>query len=240
MKTIKALIIDDEVRSRTILKRMLSTHCQEVAIVGDTDNINEAIVLINKTEPDLLFLDVQLKNETGFDLLGQISGVDFQTILITAHDTYAIKAIKWSVTDYLLKPIDPEELIASVRKAINNKNKSVNQKTSETEEGSIGLPTINGIKFFPSSDIIRCEAKGTYTEFFFTNNKKLLVSKPIKVYEELLSTHGYFRVHKSHLINLKHVKEYIKGRGGNLIMTDNSTVIVASQKKDEFLKCFLH
>ncbi len=241
MKT-TALIIDDEVRSRRVLKRMLSQYCDDVTIVGEADNINSGIELIQKTSPDILFLDIQLKDETGFELLGQISPINFQTIFVTAYDSYAIKAIKWSAQDYILKPVDPVELKAAVNKAIANRGNTIEVKENVgtlTEE-NIGLPTMEGLRFAPIKTILRCEAKGAYTEFFFEKNENILASKSLQVYENLLKEHGFFRVHKSHLINLSYVKEYIKGRGGHIVMKDNTAIAVALRKKDEFLKRILH
>ncbi|MEZ5016163.1 MAG: LytTR family DNA-binding domain-containing protein [Flavipsychrobacter sp.] len=241
MKT-TALIIDDELRSRRVLKRMLSQYCEDIYILGETDNIDHGLELIKSTSPDILFLDIQLKNETGFELLGQIPNITFQTIFVTAYDSYAIKAIKWSAQDYILKPVDPDELKAAVNKAISktNTHKKTEEKKAVSTEANIGLPTMDGLKFVPINTIMRCEAKGTYTHFFFDKNESILVSKSLQVYENLLKEHGFFRIHKSHLVNLKYIKEYIKGRGGHIVMKDNTTIGVALRKKEDFLKRILH
>lgn len=241
---LKTLIIDDEVRSRSILRTMLSHHCSDIEISGEATNIDEALKLIQETSPDIVFLDIELGLGTGFDLLGQLPEISFQTIFVTAYDSFAIKAIKWSAQDYLLKPVDPVELVASVNKTIRAIN-TKNDKTTATEHAivngnKIGLPCMEGLKFVEITDIVRCEAKGTYTEFSFKDRKKLLISRSLQVYEEILETYGFFRVHHSHLINLNCIKEYIKGRGGNIIMADGAIIAVAARKKDEFLRHILH
>lgn len=241
---LKALIIDDEVRSRSILRTMLSHHCSDIVISGEATNIDEALELIQETSPDIVFLDIELGLGTGFDLLGQLPEISFQTIFVTAYDSFAIKAIKWSAQDYLLKPVDPVELVASVNKTIRAIN-TKNDKTAAVEHAivngnKIGLPCMEGLKFVEIKDIIRCEAKGTYTEFSFKDRKKILISRSLQVYEDILESYGFFRVHHSHLINLNCIKEYIKGRGGNIIMTDGAIIAVAARKKDDFLKQILH
>lgn len=244
MKTgINSLIIDDEVRSRSILRTMISRHCGNITISGEASNIDDALQLIKDVSPDIVFLDIELGLGTGFDLLGQLPEINFQTIFVTAYDSFAIKAIKWSAQDYLLKPVDPVELVASVNKtirAINNKNEKPISEHTIVNGSKIGLPCMEGLIFVDIADIVRCEAKGTYTEFAFTDRKKLLISKPLQVYEDILEAYGFFRVHNSHLINLNRIKEYIKGRGGNIIMADGEVITVAARKKDDFLKHILH
>ncbi len=241
---LKTLIIDDEVRSRSILRTMLSHHCGDIVISGEATNIEDALKLIQETQPDIVFLDIELGLGTGFDLLGQLPEIRFQTIFVTAYDSFAIKAIKWSAQDYLLKPVDPVELVASVNKTI----RAINAKNDKTAAGEhtivngnkIGLPCMEGLKFVEITDVVRCEAKGTYTEFSFKDKKKLLISRSLQVYEDILEPYGFFRVHNSHLINLNCIKEYIKGRGGNIIMADGAIIAVAARKKDDFLKQILH
>ncbi len=245
MKTgIKTLIIDDEVRSRSILRTMLARHCSNIRISGEADNIEEALRLIQDSQPEIVFLDIELGLGTGFDLLGQLADVNFQTIFVSAYDSFAIKAIKWSAQDYLLKPVDPTELVASVNKAIaalSQKNELPKTGIDTIATGSrIGLPCMEGLKFVNVTDIVRCEAKGTYTDFTFSDQTKVLISRPLQVYEEILAPHGFFRIHNSHLINLNYIKEYIKGRGGTVIMTDGEIIAVAARKKDEFLNKVLH
>lgn len=242
---IKVLIVDDEVRSRSILHTMLSRHFGRDGHIEEADHIDEALRLIGSFKPDIVLLDVELGLGTGFDLLGQLSEVSFQTIFVTAYDSFAIKAIKWSATDYLLKPIDPVELIAAVNKATAAlEQKSVHSKHIIADYGvvgsKLGLPCLEGLKFVNVNDIVRCEARGNYTEFHFIGSRKLLISKPLQSYEEILAPHGFFRIHHSHLINLDHIKEYIKGRGGTVVMQDGQVITVAARKRDEFLNHILH
>lgn len=243
MTDLTAVIIDDEVKQRRLLGRMLSKFCKNVSVVGEAGNISTAVKIIEETSPDAVFLDIKLKNEMGFDLLAELPEIKFHTIFTTAHDSYAIKAIKWSALDYLLKPIAPEELMAAINKVqrlnIKENKDVINNNTSEPQS-KIGLPTVNGLLFESINKIIRCEAKGPYTEFSFTDNKKVLISRSIKFYEELLSKHNFFRVHKSHLINMDHITEYLKGTGGNIIMTDGAVIAIAVRKKEDFLKRLLH
>ena len=240
---IKAIIVDDEIRARRVLKRLLSKHCDNITLIGEANNIDDARVIIKENGPDIVFLDVELSHETGFDLLGEISKINFQTIFVTAHDDYAIKAIKWSAVDYVLKPIDPIELKAAVEKAINNSTRLSNQPSEsirKTDDNNIGIPTMEGLQFVLIDSIIRCEAKGAYTICHFNDKTSITSSKALQTYDQLLSPKGFFRIHKSHLINIAYIKEYIKGRGGNVIMSDGTTLAVALRKKEEFLKRILH
>lgn len=240
----KTLIIDDQIRSRRVLKRMILQYCNNLNLTGEADNIDDAIELIKTSQPDLIFLDVDLGDGTGFDLLGQLKETNsFKTIFVTAHESYAIKAIKWSAQDYLLKPVDPTELVASVNKAAQVVNRAVPDKDLQSitnDSNNVGLPTMEGLKFVRIKDIVRCEAKGSYTSFYFKDGEKLIASKPLQVYEEIFIEHNFFRIHKSHLVNLNEIKEYIKGRGGNVVMADGMVIAVAMRKKEEFLKRILH
>ncbi len=241
----KTIIIDDQVKSRRILKRMIHQYCQGITVDGEADNVDDAVACIKTVNPDIIFLDVELGHESGFDILGQVPDFNFQTIFVTAYDSFAIKAIKWKAQDYLLKPIDPEELIAAVNNAVRaiNNNKHLPAPIDEhnmLNEHNIGLPTMEGLMFVPVKDMVRCEAKGPYTEISFTNRGKLTVCKSLQLYEQILSKFGFYRIHKSHLINLGYIKEYIKGRGGNVVMSDGATITVALRKKEDFLKHILH
>jgi len=247
MKTIlKTLIIDDEVRSRSVLRTMIGKYCNNIDVCGEASTIEEALQLITQERPDLVFLDIELGLGTGFDLLGQIPDIQFKTIFITAYDHFAIKAIKWSAQDYLLKPVDPAELTSAVSKVLATFNKLHDDVTAQKSEAQdfagrrLGLPTMDGLTFVDVNDIVHCEAKGAYTEFAFLNKKRIMVSKPLQVYEDMLSGQGFYRVHNSFLVNMVHIKEYVKGRGGSVIMADGASITVATRKKDDFLKHLLH
>lgn len=242
---LRAIIIDDEKKARNNLLNMLNEYCSDVEVLGDEGTISGGIRAIEKIDPDLVFLDVEMQNETGFDLLEKIDDPNFELIFITAHHEYAIKAFKFSAIDYLLKPINIDELVSAVDKVKEKKTTSVskekydvlmeNIKDSHASFERIALPTSEGLTFVELNELIRCESTANYTFFFLTSGKKILVSKTIKFYDELLSDHKFYRVHQSHLINLMHIKKYVKGEGGYIIMSDDSMVIVSRRRKESFL-----
>lgn len=239
---IRAIIIDDEEEGRSTLTNMLHNFCKNVKVVAEADSVLTGIEIIQKNECDILFLDIQLQDGTGFDILEKTDRHDFKIIFVTAYDQYAIKAFKFSAFDYLLKPIDPEQLIETVKKIESNKSSEnytdevktliSNQKKIKT----IALPSFEGIRFIKMNNIIRCESESNYTKFFLASKEEILITKTLKEYDELLSTMNFCRVHQSHLINMNHVDRYIKGEGGTIIMTDGSEIEVSRRKKDEFLK----
>ena len=243
---LKIAIIDDEKHNRDNLKELLEEFCTEVDIVGVASSIDEGITIISKTKPDVIFLDIELRKGTGFDMLNQIKNIDFDVIFITAFEQYAIKAIKFSSLDYLLKPIDIEELQKSVEKAKKKKNQEVYKKQLETlmlnlkqqkpKLNKICLATIDGFEFLNIHDILYCKGNGSYTSFILKNNNSLLVSKHLKEYENLLLEQDFMRVHNSFLINLKEVKKYIKSDGGYIIMNNDDLVNISRSKKEVFLK----
>ena len=237
---LKAVIIDDIDLARETLKKDLALYCPDVTIIGEAEGVVSGARLLKNIKPDVLFLDIQLKDGVGFDLLEILPDISFKIIFTTASDAYAIKAFRHAAVDYLLKPIDPDELksaIDKVKKGFsqnaqfsvlleNNKNKTTSK---------IALHTQDKIHIVDINDIIRCEANVNYTEFNFSNSKKLLVTKTLKDFEELLKEQGFHRVHQSHLINTKYIKEFIKTDGGYIIMTDGSSVPVSTRKRAEVL-----
>lgn len=241
---LKALIIDDEKRSRESLQHVLEENCPEIEIVGQADSVATGVESINKLQPDLLFLDIEMQDGTGFDLLEQVRGEQFDVIFTTAFENYALKALKMSAVDYLLKPIGDEELGDAVSKVVNKKTEKSSEKNfelllqnlnSQSGNHKIALPTSEGLSFINVRDIIRCKADGSYTHFYFKDGTTFLVSKKIKEYEELLSPYHFQRVHHSHLINLDEVKKYVRGDGGYVVMSDGETVYVSKRKKEGFL-----
>lgn len=242
MNTIKSLIIDDELNNCHNLQNILARYCPEVDVLGMAHNATEGLELILKEQPDLVFLDIQMPGGSGFDLLASIKNPDFDVIFVTAYNQYAIKAIRMSAIDYLLKPINILELREAVsRVKAKNELKSSksnhlqnyleNQSLSQSQR-KIALPTSERLLYVKIEDIIRCQGENNYTKFYLNNGQPVLVSKTIKEYEELLKEDGFIRVHQSHLINTKHVKSYEKREGGYLKMVDGSTVSISRQRKD--------
>jgi two-component system, LytTR family, response regulator len=243
---IKAVIIEDELHSRNFLNNLVAEFCPQVSIAGMAASVAEAVALIKQTEPQIVFLDIEMQTGTGFDVLQQLDKRNFHVIFTTAYDHYAIKAIKFSAVDYLLKPINLEELQAAVAKAIENIEKKTgenqlellikNLKRPAGEDFSISLSTSDGVEFIQLSNIIRLEASGPYTTFFMKDGRKIMVSRNLKEYEMLLTDHGFFRVHNSHIINLKEVRKMIKTDGGYAVMNDDSMITISPKKKEEFME----
>ncbi|MEZ4810798.1 MAG: LytTR family DNA-binding domain-containing protein [Allomuricauda sp.] len=246
--TLGAIIVDDEERHHETLGKMLANFCPEIELLGDAYNVAEAVNLINTKNPQLIFLDIEMPGGNGFTLFDNFDEPPFEVIFTTAHDLYAINAIKYAALDYLMKPVNIRELqeaVARASKVISRKeDTSSNQKINVLKSNlkledkrftKIALPSSDGIDFIEAETIIRAEAERSYSNFYLENGKKILVSKPLKEYEALLEQCNFFRVHKSHMINLTHIEKYIKGKGGYVIMKDGSHVDVSVRKKDDLL-----
>ncbi|MFN6076900.1 MAG: LytR/AlgR family response regulator transcription factor [Fluviicola sp.] len=234
---ITALIVDDEIPAQESLTKLLQRFCKNVEIVGVASNVNEAIELCLEKRPQLLFLDIQMPSGSGFDILEKTTFIEKQVIFTTAYSNHAIEAIKANAIDYLLKPIEIQELVKAVEKAIKN-NQKINLPTEEKSLDKIAIPTLDGTYFYNKSEIIRAEADSNYTEIHLTNGKKVVSSKTLKEIELVLLTSSFIRVHKSHLINLNFIKKYIKGDGGMLVLNDDSMIPVSRSHKDELTKLF--
>ena len=239
---IRAVIIDDEEEGRNTVNNILTQYCDAIHVVGQADGVSKGKELIISKQPDIVFLDIQMTDGTGFDLLEQLPKVEFRVIFVTAYDQYALKAIKYSALDYILKPIDPQQLIDAVNKfKVLESNFHIMAEQIKTLFGfksgfeKIALPTSEGLRFVRVEDIIRCESDNNYTNFFLKNGEKILVTKTLKDYEETLSDSNFIRIHQSHLINLNYVERYIKGEGGSVIMSDGSEVEVSRRRKEAFL-----
>jgi two-component system LytT family response regulator len=243
----KALIIEDEQKSREMLSEILKKYYPQIAILGLAKNVAEAVELIEKTKPNLLFLDISMPDGTGFDVLEKTLGHHFDIIFTTATDKHALKAIKYSACDYLLKPIDLDEL----REAINRVEKKhaialpsmenlqfliQNLKRTDDNYNKISLPTGNAFEIIQIKDIIRCEADGSYTHFYLVGGKKLMVSASLKHYEDLLPEKDFIRIHHHNLVNMNHVIRFLKEDGGYAIMSDNSKLEISRRKKESFLE----
>jgi two-component system LytT family response regulator len=243
---ITALLIDDDQHLRQGMKSLLERHAPEIRIIGEAESVKTGIEAIENWKPQVVFLDIHLNDGTGFDILEEVAKkngkLNSHIVFITAHEQYALKAFKFSALDYLLKPVDPEELKKSVVKIkeVLEKNTSFdhidllleNIRKKVDHFKRIALSTADGIHLFEISDIIRCESQDNYTQFFIKNHKPLLISKTLKEYEELLMEHGFERIHQSHLINLSYLKSYIKTDGGYVIMGDNAKLPIAQRKKE--------
>jgi len=240
---LKALIVDDEPKARENLQILLHDFVEGVAVVGLCENIAEATEAVRLHSPDVVFLDIQLQRETGFDLLTKLKEINFEVIFTTAYTEYAIKAFKFSAIDYLLKPIDIEELRKAVgrveKRVSNNMTGRLTQLVQNLKQGSnenykIALPTLDGLVFVKISDILYCEASSNYTQIF-TAEEKYLVSKTLKEYDDLLSDHNFFRIHNSYLININSIKKYVKGEGGYVVLNNDTSLDVSKRKKEAFL-----
>lgn len=246
----RAILIDDEDGSRESLARLIEKYCKNIQIVAKADSMLSGLTAIQQHEPDLVFLDIEMPNGTGFDLLEKIKQIDFDVIFTTAYDHYAIRAIKFSAVDYILKPIDPDELVTAVNrveaKQANKKGNNDKYQTllSNIKAGNalkkVAIPDGEGLLFINMSDIIRCDSDGNYTYFILTGGKKIVSSRTLGEYESMFEGENFFRVHRSHLVNLEHVKKYIKGEGGYVVLSDNSQVEVSRRKKNDFLEKLGH
>ena len=241
---IKAVIIDDEQNNIDNLQILLQQYCLQVTVVAFALNAVEGKKIILQHEPDLIFLDIQMPEKSGFDLLKSLPDYSFEIIFVTAYDKYGIQAVKFAAIDYLLKPIDINELQNAVQKAvIKCKVKQQNlqlqnliqllQQQNQKQLHRIALQSTKETRFVETNQIIRCESSNNYTTFFLINNEKIVVSKPIYEYEELLSSYGFLRSHQSHLVNKKFIKSFVKENGGYLILDDKTQIPVSKQKKEQ-------
>ncbi|BFO67259.1 response regulator transcription factor [Chryseobacterium sp. S0630] len=245
MSKIKSIVVDDEQESRETLLRFLSKYCPDIEIIGEADSVNEAVEVIIEKSPELVFLDVNMPVENGFKLFEKISDINFYTVFVTAYDQYAVQAFKHHAVDYLLKPIVIHELIITVNrvaKLLEDKNK-IQQLSAllhhikiPVEQSKIALPTMEGLVYVHTMDIVRLQADDNYTSIFFKGGKRMMISHTLAYFEETLKDQGFVRIHHQHLINLQHVEKYIRGRGGYIIMSDETSLQVSQRKKDEFLR----
>jgi two-component system LytT family response regulator len=241
---IKAIVIDDEQHcSDRLISLLIRDYDNVIRVEGSFKNVEEGIRAIHTLHPDLVFLDVQLGDKTGFDLLQQLHEIHFEIIFTTAYEKYAVQAFKFSAIDYLLKPIDKDDLRAAIGRLSDKIHKIDASKKIETlihnlhgSSKRICVPVLNGLVFIQVKDIVRCESDVNYTTLFLRGQQKIVVARTLKEFEEMLNECNFFRVHKSHLVNLAYIKSYNKGKGGVLTMTDLSTVEVSTRRKDEFLK----
>jgi len=238
----KAILIDDEISNLENLRTLLEKHCPHVSILATAQNVNDAVSVIEKHAPDLVFLDIQMGEQTGFDVLSQLPNRNFEVIFVTAYDQYGIQAVKFAALDYLLKPIDIDELVNAVNKAdqkltTQTQNSQIEfllqqLKKPETSASKIALQMQSETRYVALSEIIRCEADNTYTFFFLTNDEKILVSKSLKEYADLLQPNGFLRTHQSHLVNPAFVKSWLKEDGGILLLISGEKIPVSKPNKE--------
>lgn len=242
----KIIIIDDEIKARETIKDILKISGYETNVIAEASSVKTGIKLLKSVTPDILLLDINLTDGTGFDILNKIGDLKFKIVFITAYDQYAIRAIKFSAFDYILKPIDPVELVNTIKKAstaIENEDVTLklnalisNFKEVPESTKKIVLKTSESIFVVSLKQIIRCEADGSYTTFYLDDKRSVMVSKTIKEYEELLPDTNFFRSHQSHIVNVNKILSYVKKDGGYLLMEDNSQVPVSTRKKDDLMK----
>lgn len=248
---INAILIDDEAPARESLRKKLELFCPEVSVNAEASSVKEALTHMERMWPQLIFLDIHLGNASGFDLLEQLPSKAEnkplpEVIFITAHDEYAIRAIKFSALDYLLKPIDVEDLVKAIRKFEEKHDVDVrgydvlleNLRHINTRPKRIMIPAGDGMQILKVEDIVRCESSSNYTNFFLNNGTKLMASKTLKEFDQMLTPYDFERVHKSHLVNMKYAIKYITSDGGYLVLEDGATIPVANRKKDHLMKLF--
>lgn len=245
---IRCILIDDEKNALEMMEWLLKTYCPEVEILAMCNSSEQGVEQIHKLRPDLVFLDIEMPNMNGFDMLEKFDNIFFDVIFCTAYDQFAIRAFKYSALDYLLKPVDPDDLKAALKK-ISRKQQSPSRQqfelllqTMKQEARStpqrVALTTGDGLIFVPTSEIIYCEAESNYTQVVLTGGKKILVSKVLKDIDEVLSGPDFYRVHSSYLININRIKKLVRGDGGYIIMDNDATVSISRSRRQEFMELF--
>ncbi len=228
-----AIIVDDELLGRENLKKIIETYCHEVEVLGTADSAVSAKKLVQLHNPEVVFLDINMPLLDGFDFLGEYNKRSFQVVFVTAHAEFAIKAVKEGVADYILKPVEIKELKQTVKKLLMVKDQQSTAAPTEISEKII-IPTSNGFNVLDVDDIIRLEAEGCYTHVIVKEGKKAIVSRTLKDFEETIPKENFFRVHKSHLINLKYIRTYSSKDGRHVLMTDGSKIEVSRRRITEF------
>lgn len=241
---IKAIVVDDEPKSRKNLRDLLKEYCKQVHIVGEASSATEALKLIKEDQPDLVFLDIEMPGGNGFDLLKSVHNKQFEVIFVTAFDKYGIQAVKCCAIDYLLKPIDIFELSKAVEKAVlqigmKNENKRLLEFVANMDrpddEKRLAIPLADKIEFVAINRIVRLEADGNYTRFFIDGKTEFLVCRTLKDYQDILEPYGFIRTHQSHLINSKKISAFVKSDGGYIVMAGGSNVPISRQKREDVL-----
>jgi two-component system LytT family response regulator len=244
---LRTIIIDDEAHQRLTIEKMVGLYCPDVELVGKADGVKSGMDLIKKTKPDLVLLDIKMDDGTGFDLIDRLQPIDFKVIFITAFDQYAVKAFKFSALDYLLKPLDPDELVQAVDKArgviqkdfltqLENLREHLSMENKSNKK--IIIKTFDNIHLVPVDEILYFESDGSYTTMYIFNHEKIIATAYLKDYEEMLTGSGFFRVHKSYLINLRLIRRFEKAEGGIVVLEGDIKIPVASRKREQLLEMF--
>jgi len=249
-RPIRVFVADDEFQSRLVIVKMLERYFPDIEIAGQAGSVEETVEGVTNTQPQIVFLDVRMNGETGFDVLDRLPHTNFHLIFTTAYEEYAVKAFRYSALDYLVKPIDPEELQTAVQKAMDRICAPQPQATEELKAlfhqinaprrftGKIAVPSPEGLLFVSAQDIVFCQAQSNYTEIFLMDGQKITSSYTLKSFEEMLLDQHFFRTHKSFLINLKHIDTYRKGEGGVVVMSNGREIEIARRNKTGFLNLF--
>jgi len=243
---IRAILIDDEKLSRNTLTKLLELYCPNLQIIGECEDAMVAEKEIERLKPDLIFLDVAMPGKNGIEFLKELKEIKFEVIFVTAHDKYIMQALRMAAVDYLLKPVEEQQLMNAVENAAKRiESKKINNnietflhnmsQKQQQQELQLCIPSLQGFQVVQINDVLYCEADNTYTIFHLKNGKKAVASRPLIDYEVLLEDANFFRIHKSSLINMKHIKEYQKGEGGTVIMSDDKALDVSRRKKDLFI-----
>ena len=241
---LKAIIVEDEENSRMILRNYLAKYCPNVLILGEAANVEEALVLIRHNDLDVVFLDVEMPYGNAFDLLDKVGDINFETIFVTAYNHYAIDALNAHASYYLMKPISIDELIKAVDYVTEIKIKEdalqdqVLVPKTNSVSGKITIPQQDGFEVINTADILYCKADDNYTEIYLNNNKKKLVSKTLKYFEEALNDGNFVRIHKSYLANVNEIVKYVKGKGGSVVLSNGKQLMVSASKKSDLLSFF--
>ncbi|MEO6721563.1 MAG: LytTR family DNA-binding domain-containing protein [Ferruginibacter sp.] len=245
---IRCILIDDEADSLEVMELLLKTYCPQVKIEAICNSAEQGIVAINKYRPDVVFLDIEMPNMNGFDMLEKFDELFFDVVFVTAYHQFAIKAFRYSALNYLLKPVDADDLVETIRRIEKSKAvplkeqmellmQSVSQTANQTIS-RIALTTSYGMLFVETKDIIYCKSDDNYTSVMMTGGKKILVSKTLREIDETLSGPDFYRIHNSYLINLGHIQKFVRGDGGYVVMDDDTTVSISRNRKQEFLDLF--
>lgn len=243
----RVVIVEDDQDQQELVSGLLEKS-GNFDILGVAGNLKTALKLLTEKQPELVIMDVLLPPNNCFELLQELGNISFKIIFTTSHDAYAIRAFRLSAVDYLLKPLDPMEFTAAIEKfrtlmddedqAARIRNMLSNMRTAEAGQERVALPTLTGFLYLPIKEIVRCESDNTYTTVFTTDKRQKVISRTLKECENQLQGFDFFRIHNSHLVNLRHVQEYLKGEGGMVRMTDGSTLDVSRRRKEEFLRRF--